>query len=776
MTIKAALRAGQGAVVKINRINHLRNCGVFREFRWSANNELVDFSRFNLIYGWNGTGKSTISRIFRSLQREEPVTDSAVSLTIDDRPVFGGEFGEPSLSMAPIRVFNKDFVWATVFRDDGGEVAPIVVVGEHNDEALKRIQDLRSERTLATTDLARARELESDSNNRLDGHSPEQAREIKLQLGGRGDRFYQNYDRRDYERRADQMLRDNDAAGHILTDADRTRLNKLQRERLRDPIDDVADPKIDTEALSVRTMALLSRTAVSVAAIESLLNNPTLSEWIRRGLALHDDSASSECLYCAQHLPPDRTTALRAHFNDDHDRLVADIESAVTDLNGVAERVSTLYRQMPTTDRIYDDLSGEYEAAQAQAKAYLGQIETSARLQVTALLAKQRQSLHESVRGSFPEVSSNPLPTVKNIIKRHNRHTDAFESQVQDARRLLEADFVARHLPTYAAIDNARTKARNDKSAAETQIASIDAEMDVLEAEIRSHRPAADDLNRDMEQYLGHGQFKLRAEENGYVILRDGVPAEDPSEGEITAIALLYFLRSLNSDEFDLNNGIVVLDDPVSSLDSNALHIAAGYIRTRTRDAGQLFILTHNFGFFREMKNWFRHLNWRNRGKAGDDPAQFYMLDTFVRDERRQSSIRPLDPLLRDYESDYHYLFSCVYRAAKQPTPERGLEANYGLPNIARRLMDSFLAFKRPRAAGMWSKLEELDFEPATKARIGRFLDVHSHQDTIEGAVFDPVPLAESGAVLQDVLRLIKAVDKDHYLAMVDLCEQQDNG
>ncbi len=42
------------------------------------------------------------------------------------------------------------------------------------------------------------------------------------------------------------------------------------------------------------------------------------------------------------------------------------------------------------------------------------------------------------------------------------------------------------------------------------------------------------------------------------------------SEGERTAIAFLYFLKSLQDKSFDLANGIVVIDDPVSSLDANA--------------------------------------------------------------------------------------------------------------------------------------------------------------------------------------------------------------
>ena len=40
--------------MKIVRIDKLHNCGVFRDFTWVDDTELHEFSRFNLIYGWNG--------------------------------------------------------------------------------------------------------------------------------------------------------------------------------------------------------------------------------------------------------------------------------------------------------------------------------------------------------------------------------------------------------------------------------------------------------------------------------------------------------------------------------------------------------------------------------------------------------------------------------------------------------------------------------------------------------------------------------------------------
>lgn len=123
----------------------------------------------------------------------------------------------------------------------------------------------------------------------------------------------------------------------------------------------------------------------------------------------------------------------------------------------------------------------------------------------------------------------------------------------------------------------------------------------------------AERLNNDLYKYLGHRELQLEVKETGYTIVRHGTPAKGTlSEGEKTAIALLYFLKSLEDHEFDITKGIVVLDDPVSSLDDNALHLAVAFIKGRTKGTGQLFVFTHNFTFFRLMRDWFDHIKPKN--------------------------------------------------------------------------------------------------------------------------------------------------------------------
>ena len=53
----------------IKRINHIKDFGVFKDYQRSG--DVQDFAKLNIIYGWNYSGKTTISRIFQSFENKE---------------------------------------------------------------------------------------------------------------------------------------------------------------------------------------------------------------------------------------------------------------------------------------------------------------------------------------------------------------------------------------------------------------------------------------------------------------------------------------------------------------------------------------------------------------------------------------------------------------------------------------------------------------------------------------------------------------------------------
>lgn len=147
--------------------------------------------------------------------------------------------------------------------------------------------------------------------------------------------------------------------------------------------------------------------------------------------------------------------------------------------------------------------------------------------------------------------------------------------------------------------------------------------------------------------------------------------------------------------------------------------------------------------------------------------AHFYMLAMWIHDGQRSAYLRTLDPLLHEYESEYHHLFRCAKSGAELAAPTSLAEV-YCLPNIARRLLESFLAFRvSGRAGNLAQQLETLEGDPAAKARIIRFLHTNSHMEQISGPEHYLSVLSKAPAVLTDLLALLRANDKQHYDAIM---------
>jgi wobble nucleotide-excising tRNase len=751
----------------ITTISRLKHPGVLRDFSWPA--DLPSFGRFNLIYGWNGSGKTTISRMFRALETRTAPAAGEVVFTINGAAVSSHDFSQATLS---VRVFNRDFVAESVFRVGGSDVPPILVVGKESVEKQKQIEQLRKSLADAQTALASERSKKQAAEKVLDKYCIDQAATIKSVLRSSGSNPYNNYDKSMFRTRAQSMVEARDKETHRLGESDREKFLAQQRANAKPNLQLIAYQLPDLKALAETVAELLSTTVVS-ATIQTLKGDAPLSAWVRDGLGLHQIRHVNQCLFCEQELPRERLSALEAHFNAEYEQLMQRIDDAIRSLDKAAEAGSGLV--LPNRAEFYDDLASEYDAA---ASALRGAIESANKfLRSLAQLLKDKKAnafsrLELTVHA--PDVDDEAVRHLNDVIQKHNQACDDFQTRVSTARQRLEADSVSTALDEFQRLQDSVSAAETAATHADVETKRISQEIANLEREIVEHRQPAEELNNDLRKYLGHNELCLEIKDTGYTITRNGTPAQALSEGETTAIALLYFLKSLKDRRFELAKGVVVLDDPVSSLDANALYLAFGFIRERTKDAAQLFILTHNFVFFRQVRNWFHHLKGQNKKDIGQRPARFYMLDCEHADDgdQRCSSLRRLDPLLEQFESEYHYLFARIYRGATAPAL-RGLEDNYVLPNMARRLLEAFLAFRQPgKSAELWQKMQGAEFDETKKVRILRLLHTHSHGDAVVEPQHDPSLLGEVGSVLKDLLEFLKVQDPRHYEAMVELVSQ----
>jgi len=762
--------------MRIQRIYRLRDCGIFRDFTWP--NDLLDFGRFNVIYGWNGTGKTTLSRLFRDLGLRRKPTNGQVIIRISGASrgwdIRGEEFPQQTLQ---VRVFNRDFVNEIVFPVERKELPPIFVFGKESVEKQKEVERLKIELAAKEGELTAAHQSKERAEKDLDKYCISRATVIREALRSSGANRYNNYDKRDYKNDANNMAASGDANASRLTDVERQKLINRHQATPKPQLGEwpYRLPALDELA---NAAAELLRTTVVTATIESLRNDAELSEWTREGLHLHKKREVNTCLFCEQPLPADRLAMLEAHFSAEYERFMQRLDEQIKKLKVVKKEALDFERKLPRRGELYEDLSNEYETAERSLRQTLQSVQQFLEELIRTLNDKRNKPFEPlTLSVEVPTVKAEAAEQLNQVIRKHNQACDDFSSRVSQARDRLARGMVAESLDEFVRLRNALKEAENRVKTLKEAVRNLRENIKQLEGEIIEHLRPAEELNKDLRKYLGHDELRLKVKETGYEIIRNGQPAYSLSEGETTAIALLYFLKSLRDRDFDLNHGVVVLDDPVSSLDANALYLAFGFIRERTKDAGQLFVFTHNFTFFRQVRNWFHHLKGQGKQDPIQRPARFYMLDCHIKDGQRCAKIRPLDPLLEQYESEYHYLFSRIYRVALASTStSSGLEENYVLPNMARRMLESFLAFRLPSVrGGLQKKMEQIDYDGPTKARILRFLHTYSHSDAIGEPEQDLSHLSETGSVLKDLLELVKTLDKDHYAEMEKLVNKSNS-
>jgi wobble nucleotide-excising tRNase len=754
-------------ITRLNKIDHR----IFQGFSWPP--ELPDFSRFNLIYGWNGSGKTTLSNLLRYLERKQSISEGKIEFHFDGNSRDGATLATAS-GVPTVRVFNQNYRDDSIF-STVQQMKPIFFLGKDSVEKQKKIEELTATRTTEQKRIDESNVAKRKAVKALDELCIREAKTIKELLSSSGSNSYNNYDKGSFKYAAERLSKD-ETTFQRLTAEERERLRRQKDETPKEPITKIGLTTLDFEALRGRVDELLQRTVAS-KVIEELSVDPSLADWVLAGIKHHTGKKHSDkCRFCESPLPAGRIERLRAHFNDEYNQLLTGLETIRTEIEKTKAEFADM--QLPARSAFYDHLGRNFSDTSSKVVEFIRE-SRSYLTKLSEAVDKKRSKPFESLALTSileaipPAEGPAIIEAVNEVINRHNVETNDFEKVIGEARNSLEQDFVLEALPDFKDKSQKTRDIEEEINKGISTMRGLSEQIRALERDIIEHQRPADELSSELRSYLGRDELIFSVFGNGYQITRNGIPASNLSEGERTAIALLYFLKSLQDKEFSLCKDIVVIDDPVSSLDANSLFCAFGYIKERTKEAGQLFILTHNFPLFRQVKNWFNHLPHQGKKDIAQRPARFYMVEaSMTSGGKRNALLKPLDRLLHEFESEYHYLFKRVHDEASNLTPDRGLEEFYSMPNIARRVLESFLSFRYPGLAGkLEQQLECVSFDPAKKGRIIRFLHTYSHEGKIAEPEHDLSILAETPDVLKDVLALVRAEDEKHYDEMAKLIQ-----
>ena len=751
----------------IRKIIKLKKFGIFDDYTSKPN--LPEFKKFNLIYGWNASGKTTLSRLFRCFEQaraSEYFLNAEFEVQLEDKKVVSSEkLGE----ISNIRVFNRDFIDENIFRGES-EVAPIYYIGKEQIQSKEQLDSLRLiSKELEETLKFKEGELKKKKKD-LGKLAKERAGKIKevLRTSGRDDYTY--YDKSSFLNNIKSV---GEVEGNTLSDEDVFEKKKKINESIKSTIDLVQIQQNLLTENDISTLGDILRQLIVSEVIEKLKSNEDLNNWVGDGLKLYKKYGGENCYFCGHLVSQNRIEDLRRHFNESYKILMTAIGKAKGDWESKKITLS-----IPDENSLYGDLMAEFKTKKVtindQSNKYNEIIDGV--LQKLKKKEKNPFEEYEEVNYTIPNLQEN-LKEINKVIDKHNDRCVNFSEKMEEAKKCLERHFLSESYSDYQSLNGEISKMEGAIGKLKPQVDMNTRKIETLSHKMRDYKIALDELNAQLERFLGRKEIVFEAtlgEEEGYRLRR--LPSKDLatslSEGEKTAVALIYFLSKLKEESFLLDSGIAVIDDPVSSLDSNHIFQAFGLIKSKMSSARQLFILTHNFDFFRHVKHWLKE-----GGKDGlKGGVSFFMINNFYCTEgKRVAKLDVLDHLLDKYDSEYQYLFSLLYQIKESDLT--CFKEIYPFPNIARKFMETFLSFKFPsetHQASMFSKAKKRSGVGDEKIeKIKRFLNSHSHSNIDQMTGWYTSSWSEGKAIIGDILDLVSKLDEDHFNELVKMSKSE---
>ena len=349
----------------IRRIAHLAHRGIFHNYRWS--HDLYEFGRYNLIYGWNGTGKTTLSRVFQDLELRSHLSPDTVSLSIDGLVLDGADFHDSDL---PIRVFNRDLVDQTILPLDGSEAPPILVLGKESVERQENINTLKLELADCRAKLQDHQRRQEKATKELDKYCIASGRTIKRQLKVVGTSYYMYYDKRKYQSVVDRLLKRPDTDEFLLEHNKHNKHSSLIHTSHMQPAKQLILGVQDVNKIVIsanRIMSKLVHTPGSLLDTES-----ELVTWLHDGLRLCQEESLVKCPFCEQALPNERIKFLEREFSSEF----RDFQSLIDDVLHQTKEAINSIDQVISYDSasLYSEISHKWDklkGSAAKAKSLL---------------------------------------------------------------------------------------------------------------------------------------------------------------------------------------------------------------------------------------------------------------------------------------------------------------------------------------------------------------------------------------------------------------------
>jgi wobble nucleotide-excising tRNase len=635
---------------------------------------LDKLAQFNFLYGANGTGKTTISRI---------VADRTKFPTCN--LVWEGGTELQTL------VYNREFVERNFSQSK--ELKGIFTLGEKSIETQSKIalaKDKVDELTAKIEQLTGT--LEGQDGK---GGKRGELAAVMEDLKNKCWKEKQNHDAklsRAFEgfRNSEERFRDKILAEKVKNSADLRQLSDLEKKAETifgsAPAEETAIRLLAADILNLESHPILNKPVVGKADVDiaAMIQKLGNSDWVKQGRAYYAAN-DKKCPFCQQITPDSLGKSLNEYFDETFEKDSKSIESLETNYTKYAEAIQDLLGSILSAPPKFL----EVDKLEAQTKLLKSKIA----LNLQRIAGKRKEPSQKTQLEPIGEVIASLNALIENAnsrISEHNKMVSNLSKEqltlTAEVWKYLVGDKLKGGLAEFEKQQAALNKAIESLS---VQIKSAQGERATKEVEIRelektttSIEPTINEINAVLASF-GFVGFSLEKTKDGksYRLVRpDGSDAKDTlSEGEQSFITFLYFynlLRGSNSESGIMTNRVVVFDDPVSSLDSAILFVVSGLIRGVCDDVRigkgnikQIIVLTHNVYFHKQVT-----FNPK-RGDVALNEETFWIV-------RKQGLISKVEkhstnPVKTNYEM--------LWAEVRSPNPSK-----YTIQNIMRRILEHY--------------------------------------------------------------------------------------
>lgn len=744
----------------IKRINSIKHFGVFDD--WKRSNDLPDFHAKNIIYGWNYSGKTTLSRLFSFLDKNTPIDEEYKDVEFEVELDDGSKLTKQTRvdSTLSVKVFNSDFVRDKLHFDTDNAIKGIsFIVGEGGD--IK--QQIAANELYIGAQKAKITTVKEQQLADFEKKFTDESRHIKSEFNSLID-----FTKKQFK----SVMQSLSTPYCQYTNISQKELIDIKNNALAQD----AKQTINGEHYDLNYVSLLNSVCdicmdvPTETTLDPILSNDTeLFDWAKSGLHIYKrkDSALTigKCAFCGGELTAERVAYLNAFYSNEAARLKDKIRTCQESIFAEKKNVEELWLAkispndfMDSCQAEFKELSTQYEQCCNNYIALLGDFNRQLEQKKENLFLKIDVAIHDT---TAKDDLNEWIHKAESVIKKHNDIVNSFETTRTAAREKYKEYLVASFLQRekYLQIKSEADTERGENVKLQQEIENKEKDNERLLASIKSILEGKNKLEEYIQRFLCRKDISIKVVNNDHFELyRNGRIAKNLSEGEKMAIAFSHFMVDLESLGDALRNTIVFIDDPISSLDAN--HIAQvsylindfffrkGLDSSNTEKVcnyfAQLFVATHNFEFF----SFLNDANNFQRGKGKENNINATQKYLVKRETETKSTFLKLPKSFGKCKSEYIYLFSEIDAFKNAGCPE---DKYYIMPNIIRRFLEIYTLIQLPgNRDEIDNRLRELYGEEFDELKI---LHTFSHCTSVERAT-------KHEEIIQHMPEIVKALYK----------------